>query len=141
MRTKPAAVASLAIVSAMCASHVVAFAAVATPKPTSRSIAIPLEERHGSGVHGTVRLTPAGPKTIIDIKVNNPARLRSALTLDTGQDCQDSPGGAMHDIALNALSSAQASHTIVSIPIGSFKSKGFVVSIRDATTRQQLLDA
>jgi hypothetical protein len=122
-------------------SRPVLAASTPTPAATGRSMTVPLEERNGSRVHGTVTLTAQGPKTIVHVYATNFAALRSSLSLAVGTNCQDAPGGAVAPIPLNPISAGQVSHTIVAIPIESFKNKNFAVSVRDATTRQQLLAA
>jgi hypothetical protein len=106
----------------------------------SPDITVPLQERHGSGIHGTVTLHPQGKKTMVDVSMfSGPKHLRPALELYNGQDCVGTrPNKA---IPLNPINTGQVSRTFVDIPFSAFRSRDFVVDVRDATQRAQASEA
>lgn len=110
-------------------------------QPRTGDIVVPLQERHGSGVAGTVTLHPQGNKTMIDVTMfSGPPHLRPKLTLRGGGDCTDARLASTQPIPLNPINTGHVSRTFVQMPIAAFSKSSFVVDVRDATTRQQALE-
>jgi hypothetical protein len=104
-------------------------------------VTVPIEPQHGSGVRGTVTLSPQGNQTVVHVTMASGPVLRPTLSLQSGSDCIDSPSSAGQRMPLNPLGSGMVSRTIVAIPIGAFTSRHFVLNVRDATSRQQFSEA
>lgn len=121
-------------------------ASAQTPGPKAShahtgDIVVPLQERHGSGVAGTVTLHPQGNKTMINVTMfSGPPHLRPTLTLRGGGDCTDARLASTRPIPLNPVNTGQVSRTFIEMPIESFNKSNFVIDVRDATTRQQALE-
>jgi hypothetical protein len=114
-------------------------AQTAAPSPVPRQH-VPLEERHQSGTHGSVDLAPKGGKTEVLVKVSAPRTTPANLTLHSGSDCLDTFGSPATQFHLNPLNGT-SSRTLVSLPIGAFHSKHFVVDVRNATNRARFAEA
>lgn len=78
---------------------------------------------------------------MVSVSVSNAPTTPRSVTIHSGKDCQDPLVSSAGAIPLQPLSGGQVSRTIVSVPIQSFKSSNFVVAVRDATARQQALEA
>ncbi|HEY0798895.1 MAG TPA: hypothetical protein VGD50_07070, partial [Candidatus Baltobacteraceae bacterium] len=103
-----------------------------------RIITIPLEERHQSGVRGTVTLSPDGERTIVHVHVFGAPVFHPSLSLRSGPDCLDTMGAATR---LSPPNSRQVSQTLIFVPMSALKKSHFVVDVRDASARKQFAEA
>jgi hypothetical protein len=124
---------------------VAARAGAQSPAPTASPAAhhgAVLEERHASGTHGHVDLMPQGNKTQVLVTAASRHPSSEMLSLHSGRDCQDTFGSpAANNIQLNPLMGNNQSKTLISIPIGAFTSKHYVVDVHNATTRARFAEA
>jgi hypothetical protein len=131
------AVAALALVAARAGAQ----SPAPSPSPAAHHGAA-LEERHASGTHGRVDLTPQGNKTQVLVTAASRHPAAEKLSLHSGRDCEDTFGSpAANTIALNPLMGNNQSKTLISIPIGAFSSKHYVVDVHNATTRARFAEA
>ncbi|HYZ15958.1 MAG TPA: hypothetical protein VE591_06135 [Candidatus Acidoferrum sp.] len=103
-----------------------------------------LEQRHGSGIAGTVMLKPVGNKTQVTVMMSSPMHGNPTLTLHSGTDCIDNRGATAADIALAPMNAAAEnaphSQTIINLPIEQVR-RNYVVDVRNATERARLAQA
>lgn len=122
-----------------------AAAAARAATKEAQQVTYALQERHHSGMNGTVTLKPVGNKTQVTVMMTSPTHTPPKLTLHSGSDCNDNRSAVASDIALAPMNSAGAlapnSQTLVNIPIGQLKEHNYVVDVRDATQRSQLAEA
>jgi hypothetical protein len=125
------------------------YASAQTPSPSAASLATQkaraflaaLMERHASGINGTVRITPQGSGSLVDVTLSQPLGAAKTMTLMSGTDCIDGVDRrAATMIPLNPIT-GKASRTLVQIPFSAFKPGHFIVDVRDATARTQLAEA
>ena len=112
---------------------------VALGQSPAPAISAPLQERHGSGVTGSVRLTPEGKATSVTVTFKAAPITNESLRLISGADCNDMRGSSPA-IPLNSIS-GRTSQTIVNVPLSAFRSHHFVVDVRNATARAQRAEA
>jgi hypothetical protein len=110
------------------------------PGPSGQTLQVPLQERHHSGMEGNVTLSPAGEQTKVTVLVPERPSTPANLTLHSGADCTDILGPSVRAIPLNPINGL-ASSTLISVPLGAFRSHHFVVDVRNATTRSQFSEA
>jgi hypothetical protein len=117
-----------------------------TPTPSPALLAT-LEARNLSNIHGNVSVTPQGSGSMVRIQFT-PQSLVSqnqSLMLMSGADCMDMARRAGTMIPLNAIAgnpvTGRVSRTLVAIPFSAFKSRHFIVDVRNATSRAQLAEA
>jgi hypothetical protein len=121
--------------------------AEAARKATERAKAFiyALEQRHGSGLAGSVMLKPVGNKTQVTVMMTSPMRGNPTLTLHPGTDCIDNRGASAADVALAPMNAAAAnaprSQTLINLPIEQLKGRNYVIDIRNATERQRVAEA
>lgn len=121
--------------------------AEAAKKATERAKAITyaLEQRHGSGVAGTVTLKPVGNKTQVTVMMASPMRNNPTVTLHSGTDCVDNRTATAADIALAPMNAAAAnapsSQTLIALPIEKLKGRNYVVDVRSTTERARVAQA
>jgi hypothetical protein len=95
-----------------------------------------LEQRHASGITGTVTAEPHGAQTLIRIQTATPPQQNLYVTVRPGSDCADMARRAATTTPLRPISGGVSS-TLVSIPFSAFGSGHFVVDVRNATARAQ----
>jgi hypothetical protein len=109
-----------------------------SPAPAVRAT---LEARHGSGIAGSVSVTPHGTASLVTVTMRSPVDRRSrALTLMDGRDCSDAVRRDVTVATLNPVA-GRVSRTVVAIPFRAFSSRSFVVDVRDATASAQRNEA
>jgi hypothetical protein len=119
----------------------------AAKKATERAKAFiyALEQRHGSGMAGTVTLKQIGNKTQVTVMMTSPRRTNSTITLHSGTDCIDNRTATAADIALAPMNATGAnapiSQTLIALPIEKLKGRNYVVDVRNATERARLARA
>lgn len=113
-----------------------------TPTPTpSPALLATLEARHLSNVHGTVSVTPKGSGSMVNVLFSRPlVSQNETLTLMSGPDCLDMARRAATMVTLNPIN-GRVSRTLIAIPFSAFRSKHFIVDVRNATSRAQLAEA
>ena len=148
---RSAAAAPLALAVALAASLATALPlparAQASPTPMPLHLVklpngdymVPLAELDNSGTHGDITLHPAGPKTLVIVRVFGSPLRTHELHLHTGGDC--TALGAATTMPLHPAFGGQPSQTLVSLPIGELTSKDYVVDAHDATARRQYAEA
>jgi hypothetical protein len=103
-----------------------------------------IEERHHSGMSGTVELRPIGNKTEVLVSLHSTVPQKEAITLHHGSDCQDGANATAADLVLapmnSAGSNAPPSRTLINLPIQKVSSD-YVVDVRNSTQRAQFADA
>lgn len=133
--------AALAFVAAAAIMPAVGASAQSAPKPTPKpAITVPLQERNGSGVHGSVNVTPQGSGSSVQIQLSSPSPTVGVPSLKTGADCIAASGRAATAVPLTPISGG-FSRTIVAIPFSAFRSHHFVVDVRNATASAQASQA
>jgi len=122
-----------AFASPLCAS-------AQTPTPSAARLAT-LAARSEDNIHGTVRVTPQGSGSMVDIVLSQPLTPQErTLTLMSGKDCDLADRRQATMVPLNPISGT-ASHTLVSIPFEAFSSEQFLVDVRQATSHAQTAEA
>lgn len=99
---------------------------------------VPMSELMSSGTSGKVTLHAMGMKTLVTVRVNGGKR-KHAFNLHSGTDC--STLGVANNVALAPALTGQPSKTLVTLPIGDFTSKDFVVDAENANARRQFHEA
>jgi hypothetical protein len=110
-----------------------------TPTPSPARLAT-LEARNISGISGSVQMTPQGSGTMVNVTFYGPVPVTNQLTLMNGAECSETTRRAETTIPLKNINGTTSS-TLVAIPFGAFMSGHFIVDVRDATSRAQLLQA
>lgn len=111
-----------------------------TSAPTAARLAT-LQARHATGIEGTVRVTPQGTGSMVNVVFSRPpARANESLMLMSGADCSDVMPHAATMVPLKPIS-GNSSRTLVSIPFSAFRSGHFLVDVRDATSHVQMVQA
>ncbi len=100
---------------------------------------VPMSELRGSGTSGKVTLHPVGMKTLVTVSVTGGANRKHAFNLHSGKDCGTL--GAANAVALAPALTGQPSKTLVTLPIGDFTSKDYVVDAENANAREQFREA
>jgi hypothetical protein len=116
-------------------------ARLATKK--AEQVTLQLMERGNTGVNlGTVTLQRiGGTRSRIRVQLANPATTSTQLRLVPGSDCEDPRIADQPHVQLLNPFTGRISETIVSVPITQLRSQPFLLHVRDATARQQTIDA
>ena len=116
-------------------------AAAQTPNPLPARLATIQAKRVLSKIAGTVRAEPEGQgRTRVTVMFNAPPPAPQALTLMNGSQCTDHLDRSANLIALNPPQGRMSS-TVVNIPFSAFRSRSYMVDIRNATTQADLEEA
>jgi hypothetical protein len=111
----------------------------------AQAVLLKLEQRHGSGMAGTVTLRPLGSRTEVLVSLRSIVREKPVVTLHRGSDCQDGQFATASDIALAPLNAAAGnapmSRTIINLPIEKIRGNDYVVDVRNATQSAQFAQA
>jgi hypothetical protein len=111
----------------------------------AKNVLVRIEQRHGSGISGTVTLRPMGNRTAVLVALRSNVPAKPVVTLHRGSDCQDGAYATQADIALAPMNSAGAnapiSETIVNLPIEKIRGSDYVVDVRNATQRAEFAQA
>jgi hypothetical protein len=110
-----------------------------TPTPSPARLAT-LEARNVSGIHGDVRVTPQGSGSMVNVTLYGAPNGANQLMLMNGADCSEVTRRSATTFPLNAVNGT-TSRTLVAIPFSAFASSHFIVDVRNATSRAQLLQA
>ncbi|HTJ26733.1 MAG TPA: hypothetical protein VMA36_11290 [Candidatus Limnocylindria bacterium] len=128
------------LASAQTSSQSAARAATQNAQKVTRQI----EERHHSGMGGTVELRPVGNQTEVLVSLRSATQQKEAITLHKGSDCQDGRFATQADVALAPMNSAGVnapqSRTLINLPIQKVSSD-YVVDVRNATQSAQFAEA
>jgi hypothetical protein len=139
--------AATALLTSVAGSAQTTTSAEAARKATAHAKAFiySLEQRHGSGMAGSVVLKPVGNKTQVTVMMSSPMRGNPAISLHPGTDCVDNRNATAADVALAPMNAAGAnaptSQTLINLPIEQLKNRNYVVDVRNATERARVAQA
>lgn len=108
----------------------------------AKAVTYRLRDRSSGLNVGSVTLSYIGStRSRVRVTLANPARTAPTLTLRPGRDCQEPRvANAPHSILLNPFT-GRVSETIVSLPLTNLQSGQYLLDVRNATARQQAIDA
>jgi hypothetical protein len=137
--------------AAVCAGGTLASAQTASPNAAraatqaAQAVTRQIEQRHHSGMSGTVQLHSMGVnRTEVLVSLHSMVREKPMVTLHRGSDCQDGRFATQADVVLapmNATSeNAQQSRAVINLPIQKVSSD-YVIDVRNATQSAQFAEA